>query len=39
MKERDWTRVLGWPGYRVYQKEIDETGKKLKLGVRRKKGG
>jgi transposase len=39
MKERDWTRVLGWPGYQVYQKEIDESGKKLKLWVRRKKAG
>src|ERR1700730_11739496 len=39
MKERDWTRVLGWPGYQVYEKEIDEPGKKLKLWVRRKKAG
>jgi len=39
MKERDWTRVLGWPGYQVYAKEIDEPGKKLKLWVRRKKAG
>src|SRR5437899_2692369 len=39
MKERDWTKVLGWPGYRVYQVEIDETGKKLRLWVRRKKTG
>lgn len=39
MKEHDWTKVLGWPGYRVYQKEIDERGKKLKLWVRRKKTG
>ena len=37
MQERDWTRVLGWPGYQVYEKEIDEPGKKLKLWVRRKK--
>jgi len=39
MKEQDWTKVLGWPGYRVYQKEIDERGKKLKLWVRRKRAG
>ncbi len=39
MKERDWTSVLGWPGYGVYQKEIDEANKKLKLWVRRKKAG
>jgi transposase len=37
LREYDWTRVLGWPGYRVYQKEIDEPAKKLKLWVRRKK--
>ena len=39
MREHDWTRILGWPGYRVYQKEIDQQGKKLKLWVRRKKAG
>ena len=39
MREHDWTVVLGWPGYRVYQEEIDERGKKLKLWVRRKKAG
>lgn len=39
MRERDWTKVLGWPGYQVYRKEIDELGKKLKLWVRRKKAG
>ena len=30
--------MLGWPGYRVYQYEIDEAGKTLKLWVRRKRG-
>src|SRR5215468_765379 len=39
MRAHDWTRVLGWPGYRVYRMEIDEQGKKLKLWVRRKKAG
>ena len=39
MRDDDWTSVLGWPGYRVYQNEIDEQGKKLKLWVRRKKTG
>ena len=39
MREHGWTRVLGWPGYRVYQKEIDEPSKKLKLWVRRKRAG
>jgi transposase len=38
MKEADWSKVLGWPGYRVYQHEIDEPGKKLKLWVRRERG-
>jgi transposase len=37
--EHDWTSVLGWPGYRVYRKEIDEKTKRLKLWVRRKKAG
>jgi len=37
--EHNWTRVLGWPGYRVYRMEIDEHAKKVKLWVRRKKTG
>ena len=24
MQETDWSKVLGWPGYRVYRHEIDE---------------
>lgn len=36
MRNRDFTRLLGWPGYRVYQYEVDETAKRLKLWVRRK---
>ncbi|MFP5210952.1 MAG: hypothetical protein ACLGRW_16860, partial [Acidobacteriota bacterium] len=32
------TRVVGWPGYKVYRHEIDEAGKRLKLWVRRKRG-
>jgi transposase len=39
VREHDWTSVLGWPGYRVYRKEIDEKAKRLKLWVRRKKTG
>ena len=35
MRENDWTKVLGWPGYRVYQHEPAKT---LKLWVRRKRG-
>jgi len=38
MQETDWSKVLGWPGYRVYRHEIDEAGKTLKLWVRRKRG-
>jgi transposase len=34
----DWTRILGWPGYQVYQHEIDDKAKTLKLWVRRKRG-
>jgi transposase len=36
--DNDFTRILNWPGYRVYQHEIDERGKKLTLWVRRKGG-
>jgi transposase len=35
-QQKDWTKILGWPGYRVYQHEINEKAKKLKLWVRRK---
>ena len=38
MRDNDWTRVLAWPGYRVWRSEIDESGKRLKLWVRRKRG-
>ena len=36
--DQDWTKILGWPGYRVYQHEINEKKKTLKLWVRRKAG-
>ena len=36
--EQEWTKILGWPGYRVYKYEINEKKKKLKLWVRRKSG-
>ena len=26
MIENDWTKVLGWPGYKVYRAEIDDRG-------------
>jgi len=38
LRQNDWTRILGWPGYTVYQQEIDEKAKTLKLWVRRKRG-
>lgn len=38
MRRNDWTKILGWPGYAVYQHEIDEERKRLKLWVRRKRG-
>jgi hypothetical protein len=38
MRENDWTRVLGWPGYKVYRAEIEEPAKRLNLWVRRKRG-
>ena len=38
MTDSEWTKILGWPGYLVYQCEIDEEGKTLKLWVRRKPG-
>jgi transposase len=36
--ENDFTKILGWPGYRVYRHEINERAKTLKLWVRRKRG-
>jgi transposase len=38
VRRDDWTKILGWPGYSVYQHEIDEKAKTLKLWVRRKRG-
>ena len=38
MRDNDWSRILGWPGYRVWRSEIDEPAKRLKLWVRRKRG-
>jgi transposase len=36
--DNEFTRILDWPGYRVYRQEIDEKNKTLKLWVRRKRG-
>jgi transposase len=38
LRDNDWTKILGWPGYRVWKSEIDEPAKRLKLWVRRKSG-
>jgi len=38
LTEREFTRILDWPGYRVYRHEIDEKTRTLKLWVRRKRG-
>ena len=38
MRRNDWSKILGWPGYTVFQQEIDEQAKTLKLWVRRKRG-
>jgi transposase len=36
--DNEFTRILAWPGYRVYQHEIDEKAKTLRLWIRRKRG-
>jgi len=38
VRDTDWTRILDWPGYRVYQQEVNEGAKTLRLWVRRKRG-
>lgn len=38
MRENDFTKILAWPGYRVYRHEINEEGKTIRLWVRRKRG-
>ena len=38
MSDSEWTKILGWPGYRVYRNEINEVAKTLRLWVRRKRG-
>jgi transposase len=36
--DNEFTRILQWPGYRVYRYAIDEKKKTLELWVRRKRG-
>jgi len=38
MRDNEFTKILGWPGYGVYRHEIDEAAKTLRLWVRRKRG-
>ena len=38
LRDNELTKLLGWPGYRVYRHEIDEKAKTLKLWIRRKRG-
>src|SRR5260370_4756979 len=38
MRDNEFTRILDWPGYRVFRHEVDETTKTLRLWVRRKRG-
>lgn len=38
MRDTDWTKGLGWHGYRAYRHEINEGAKTLKVWVRRKRG-
>jgi len=38
MSASEWTKILGWPGYRVYRSEINEDSKTVRLWVRGKRG-
>ena len=38
MTNHELTKILDWPGYLVYRHEIEETGRVLRLWVRRKGG-
>ena len=38
MRENEFTKILAWPGYRVYRHEINEEDKTMRLWVRRKQG-
>jgi hypothetical protein len=37
LPDNDLTKLLGWPGYRVYRYEINERAKTRKLWIRRKR--
>jgi transposase len=38
VRDNDFTKILGWPGYRVYRHEINEEDKTIEFWVRRKRG-
>jgi transposase len=38
LTDKEFTKILNWPGYRVYRHEIDERRKNLRLWVQRKRG-
>ena len=38
LTDNEFTKILGWPGYRVSHHEIDEKAKILRLWLRRKRG-
>jgi transposase len=38
LRDNELTKLLAWPGYRVYRHEIHEQAKTLKLWIRRKRG-
>jgi transposase len=38
MRGNDFTKILRWPGYRVYHYKIDEKARILRLWARRKRG-
>jgi hypothetical protein len=38
LRDSDLTKLLGWPGYRVYRHEINERANALNLWIRRKRG-
>jgi transposase len=38
MSESEWTKILGWPRYRIDLRVINEESKRLRLWARRKRG-
>jgi hypothetical protein len=39
MRDNEFTKILGWPGYRVYRHEIDEAAKTLRRHLRVRSAG